>query len=249
MTALQSRPEQNRLARLRPTSGEGGASHAARLNWLRAGVLGANDGIISTAGLIVGVAGATSRIGPILTAGIAGLVAGAASMALGEYVSVSSQRDAERSLIARERRRLDEDPAAELDQLAEIYRRKGISEATARTVAEELTEHDVYAAHIDAQLGLDPDDLTNPWHAAISSGIAFTLGALLPLLAVWLAPAESRIPVTFVAVLLALALTGSGSAALGGARRSRAVLRIVVGGAIAMAVSFAIGHLLGVSGI
>ena len=249
MTDLQARPNPLRFVRPRPASRDGGPSHAARLNWLRAGVLGANDGIISTAGLIVGVAGATSQIGPILTAGVAGLVAGAASMALGEYVSVSSQRDAERSLIARERLRLEEDPAAELDQLAEIYRRKGISEATARSVAEELTAHDVYAAHIDAQLGLDPDDLTNPTHAAISSGVSFTLGALLPLAAVWLAPAGSRIVVTFVAVLLALALTGSGSAALGGAGRVRAVVRIVVGGAFAMAISFAIGHLLGVSGI
>jgi VIT1/CCC1 family predicted Fe2+/Mn2+ transporter len=229
--------------------GARGTSHAARLNWLRAGVLGANDGIISTAGLVVGVAGATRDIGPILTAGLAGLVAGAVSMALGEYVSVSSQRDAERSLIEREKRKLEEDPEAELEQLAEIYRAKGMSAATAHTVAVELTEHDVYAAHIDAQLGLDPDDLTNPSHAAISSGIAFTLGAILPILAIWLAPAAVRIPVTFVAVLLALAGTGSASAALGGAGHARAVSRIVVGGAAAMIITYAVGRLMGVSGI
>jgi vacuolar iron transporter family protein len=228
---------------------EGGTSHAARLNWLRAGVLGANDGIISTAGLVVGVAGATTAIGPILTAGLAGLVAGAVSMALGEYVSVSSQRDAERSLIERERRKLEEDPEAELEQLAEIYRAKGMSAATAHTVAVELTEHDVYAAHIDAQLGLDPDDLTNPTHAAISSGIAFTLGAILPILAIWLAPDAVRIPVTFAAVLVALAGTGSASAALGGAGHLRAVSRIVLGGAAAMIITYAVGRLLGVSGI
>jgi len=225
------------------------ASNAARLNWLRAGVLGANDGIISTAGLVVGVAGATSAIGPILTAGIAGLVAGAVSMALGEYVSVSSQRDAERSLIARERRKLEEDPETELEQLAMIYRGKGMSEATARTVAIELTAHDPYAAHIDAQLGLNPDDLTNPVHAAISSGLSFTLGAVLPILSISLAPADVRIPVTFVAVLFALALAGGASAALGGAGHVRAVLRIVLGGALAMLVTFGVGRLLGVSGI
>lgn len=232
-----------------PTDGERGTSHVARLNWLRAGVLGANDGIISTAGLVVGVAGATTVIGPILTAGLAGLVAGAVSMALGEYVSVSSQRDAERSLIEHERRKLEQDPDAELAQLTAIYQSKGMSAATARTVAVELTARDAHAAHIDAHFGLDPDDLTNPTHAAISSGVAFTLGAILPILAIWLAPAAIRIPVTFVAVLLALAGTGSASAALGGAGHRRAVSRIVLGGAAAMLITFAVGRLLGVSGI
>lgn len=227
--------------------GEG--NHAARLNWLRAGVLGANDGIISTAGLVVGVAGATSAIGPILTAGIAGLTSGAVSMALGEYVSVSSQRDAERALIARERRELEDDPDGELAELAAIYRAKGLSEVTARAVAAELTAHDPIAAHLDAELHLDPDELTNPMHAAVSSGISFTVGAILPLLAISLAPASVRIPVTFVAVLLALALTGRISATLGGAGHTRAVLRIVLGGAVAMAVTFAVGRLLGVSGL
>ncbi|WP_426596018.1 VIT1/CCC1 transporter family protein [Cellulomonas sp. McL0617] len=227
----------------------GQGRNAARLNWLRAGVLGANDGIISTAGLILGVAGATSAIGPILTAGIAGLVAGAVSMALGEYVSVSSQRDAERALIAQERQELLDDPDGELAELAAIYRSKGISPATARLVAAELTAHDPVAAHLDAELGLDPEALTNPTHAAVSSGISFTAGAALPILAVALAPAPIRIPVTFVAVLVALVLTGQISARLGGAGHRRAVLRLVVGGAAAMAVTYAIGQLLGVSGI
>ncbi len=226
-----------------------GTSHAARLNWLRAGVLGANDGIISTAGLVVGVASATTAIGPILTAGVAGLVAGAVSMALGEYVSVSSQRDAEQALIERERRELAEDPEGELQELAGLYRARGLSDATALAVATELTAIDPFAAHVQAELGLDPDDLTNPWHAAISSGIAFTAGAVLPLLAILLAPADARIAVTFVAVVLALAITGSVSARLGGAGRRRAVARLVVGGAIAMAVTFGVGRLLGVSGI
>ena len=246
VTDLDSRIPQTSSAVL-ASQDKGGISHAAKLNWLRAGVLGANDGIISTAGLVVGVAGATTAIGPILTAGVAGVVAGAVAMSLGEYVSVSSQRDAERSLIERERRLLDEDPEAELVQLAGIYQAKGMSAATARAVAEELSAHDVYAAHIDAQLGLDPDDLTNPSHAAISSGVSFTAGALLPILAIWLAPGTIRIPVTFVVVLLALAGTGSMSAALGGAGHLRAILRIVLGGAAAMIITYAIGRLLGVS--
>ena len=233
----------------RSRGGSAGTSPAAKLNWLRAGVLGANDGIISTAGLVVGVAGATSAIGPILTAGIAGLVAGAVSMALGEYVSVSSQRDAERVLIAEERRKLAEHPEAELEQLAGIYRARGMSESTARTAAIEVTAHDPYTAHRDAHVGLDPDDLTNPVHAAISSGISFTAGAILPILAMWLTPAGVRIPVTFVAVLLALAITGGSSAAAGGAGRVRAMLRIVLGGALAMIVTYGVGRLLGVSGI
>lgn len=226
-----------------------GTSHAARLNWLRAGVLGANDGIISTAGLVIGVASATTALGPILTAGVAGLVAGAVSMALGEYVSVSSQRDAERALIERERRELADDPEGELAELAGLYRARGLSDATALAVATELTAIDPFAAHVEAELGLDPDDLTNPWHAAISSGISFTAGAILPLLAIVLAPADARIAVTFVAVVLALVITGSVSARLGGAGRRRAVARLVVGGAIAMAVTFGVGRLLGVSGI
>jgi VIT1/CCC1 family predicted Fe2+/Mn2+ transporter len=171
------------------------------------------------------------------------------SMALGEYVSVSSQRDAEQALIARERRELAEDPEGELEELAGLYRARGLSEATALAVATELTAIDPFAAHVEAELGLDPDDLTNPWHAAISSGISFTAGAILPLLAILLAPAGARIAVTFVAVVLALAITGSVSARLGGAGRRRAVARLVVGGAIAMAVTFGVGRLLGVSGI
>ncbi|WP_199424949.1 VIT1/CCC1 transporter family protein [Actinotalea solisilvae] len=217
----------------------------ARLNWLRAGVLGANDGIISTAGVVVGVSAATDDASAILVAGVASLVAGAVSMALGEYVSVSSQRDTERALIALERRELLEDPEGELAELAGIYRGKGLSEATAHQVAVELTANDAVAAHVEAELGLDPDERTNPWHAAIASAVAFTVGALLPLVAVVLAPPAARVPVTFVAVVLALALTGSVSARLGRAHRLRAVVRLVVGGALAMAITFGIGALLG----
>jgi len=218
---------------------------SVRLNWLRAGVLGANDGIISVAGLVIGVAAATNRTGPILTAGLAGLVAGAVSMALGEYVSVSTQRDTERALLETERRELADDPAGELAELADIYRRKGLSAPTAHLVAEELTARDAFAAHVDAELNLDPDALTNPWHAALASAVAFTVGALLPLIAISVAPAPARVPATFVVVVLALVLTGSLSASLGGARRARAVARIVLGGALAMLVTFGIGALLG----
>lgn len=217
----------------------------ARLNWLRAGVLGANDGIISTAGVVVGVAAATPEPTAILVAGVASVVAGAVSMALGEYVSVSSQRDTERALIAEERRELEEDPEGELLELVEIYRRRGLTPGTARLVAVELTALDPVAAHVSAELGLDPHERTNPWHAAIASAVAFTVGALLPLLAVVLAPEGVRIPVTFAAVVLALAITGSVSARLGRARRLRAVIRLILGGALAMGVTFAIGALLG----
>jgi vacuolar iron transporter family protein len=222
---------------------------AARLNWLRAGVLGANDGIVSTAGIVVGVAGATTDRAAILTAGVAGLTAGAVSMALGEYVSVSSQRDTEKALLDKERRELADDPEAELAELAGIYEAKGLAAATAQQVARELTAKDAFTAHVDAELGIDPEALTNPWQAAGSSAVSFTVGALLPLIAIALPPPAGRVPVTFVAVLLALALTGSVSATVGGAGRRRAVARVVVGGAIAMVVTYLVGQLFGAAGI
>lgn len=222
---------------------------ASRLNWLRAGVLGANDGVVSTAGLVVGVAAATTETSAILTAGIAGLTAGAISMAAGEYISVSTQRDSEKALLAKERRELAESPEFELAELAQIYQAKGLSAETARKVAQELTEHDAFRAHAEAELGLDPTELTNPWEAAISSAVSFTLGALLPLLAILLLPVSLRIPVTFVAVLVALAVTGTVSARLGRSDPRRAVVRVVIGGALAMAVTYGIGQLAGVSGL
>ncbi|MBV8861042.1 MAG: VIT family protein [Mycobacterium sp.] len=220
-------------------------SVSARLNWLRAGVLGANDGIVSIAGIVVGVAAATVARGPILTAGVAGLTAGAVSMALGEYVSVSAQRDTERALLHMERRELRQDPRAELDELAALYQAKGLTSATARAVAEELTEHDPFAAHAEVELGLDPSQLTDPWRAALSSALSFAVGALLPLIAILAVPTTLRIPVTVVAVLLALMITGAVSARLGGAPRSRAILRNFVGGGLALAVTYLVGHLLG----
>lgn len=216
-----------------------------RLNWLRAGVLGANDGIVSVAALVVGVAGATTDSTALLLAGIAGLVGGAISMALGEYVSVSSQRDSEKALIAKEKRELEEMPAEELDELTELYRQRGLSLETARQVAEELTEHDALAAHLEVELHIDQDDLVNPWHAALSSAVSFTIGALLPLLAILLPPPGWRVPTTFVAVIIALALTGAISAQVGGSGRRRSAIRLVVGGALALAATWLIGTLLG----
>lgn len=221
------------------------AGAAGRLNWLRAGVLGANDGIVSIAGLVVGVAGATATRGTIVTAGIAGLIAGAVSMALGEYVSVSSQRDTERAMLAKERTELADFPDQELDELAALYEAKGLSAQTARQVAEELTAEDMFHAHADAELHIDPSALTNPWNAAGASAIAFTVGSLLPLAAITLTPSPVRVAVTFAVVVLALALTGYVSARLGSAAAGRAVTRLVVGGALAMAVTFGVGQLVG----
>ncbi|MGD1171008.1 VIT family protein [Mycobacterium seoulense] len=220
-------------------------SVSSRLNWLRAGVLGANDGIVSTAGIVVGVAAATIERAPVLTAGSAGLVAGAVSMALGEYVSVSTQRDTEKALLHKERQELRDDPAAELDELAALYEAKGLNAATARTVAEELTDHNPLLAHAEVELGINPEELTNPWQAASSSALSFAVGALLPLVAILVPPAAWRIPVTVAAVLIALVVTGAVSAGLGGAPKSRAVLRNVIGGGLALSITYAIGHLVG----
>jgi len=224
-------------------------SSASRLNWLRAGVLGANDGIVSVAAIVVGVAGATPAVAPILTAGLAGLVGGAISMALGEYVSVSSQRDSQRASIAQERRELAEDPEGELRELAELYRARGLSERTAEAVARELSEKDALAAHLSAEFSIQEEDVVSPWHAALASAVAFTIGALLPFAAILLSPVAVRVPITFVAVLLALALTGATAARIGGAPPGRATARVVLGGALALAATFAIGTLLGTAGV
>jgi VIT1/CCC1 family predicted Fe2+/Mn2+ transporter len=222
---------------------------AHRLNWLRAGVLGANDGIVSVAAIVVGVAGATAETGPILTAGAAGLVGGAISMALGEYVSVSSQSDSQKALIEKERRELEEEPEEELAELAAIYQSKGLSQDTAQAVARELTEHDALSAHLSAELNIDQEDIVSPWHAAFASAIAFVAGAILPMLAILLPPENIRVPLTFAAVLVALAVTGSVGAWIGGSSKSRAAVRVVIGGAVALAATFAIGNLLGATGV
>lgn len=218
---------------------------AGRLNWLRAGVLGANDGIVSVAAIMVGVAAATTTFTPILAGGLAALVGGAISMALGEYVSVSSQRDSQQALIAQERRELATQPEEELQELADLYRAKGLSTATARTVAEELMAHDALAAHLDAELGIDPDAIANPWIAALSSAVAFLSGGVLPMIALLLAPLPVRIPAIAVVVLVALAITGVLGARLGNSPVVRAAVRVLIGGALALIATILAGLLLG----
>lgn len=225
------------------------AATSSKLNWLRAGVLGANDGIVSVAALLVGVAAASTELGPVVVAGVAALVAGAISMALGEYVSVSTQRDTEKALIALERHELATMPEEELEELTRIYEGKGLTRDTAEKVAAELTAHDALGAHLEAELHMGEEDLTNPWHAAGASALAFVIGGILPLVALLAVPAELRIIAVFVVVLLALVLTGWISARLGGSPRVPAILRIVVGGALALAATTLIGSLFGVAGV
>jgi vacuolar iron transporter family protein len=215
--------------------------------WLRAGVLGANDGVVSIASLVVGVAAADSSMGAIFTAGLAGLVGGALSMAVGEYVSVSSQRDVEEADLERERRELRDTPERELDELTALLAAKGLSPETARAAAVELTDHDALAAHAAEELGLQLDGLARPVQAATASAIAFALGAALPLLSIGLSATAVRIAVTAATTLIALTGLGAASARLGGAPMFPAVRRVVLGGALAMAVTAAIGSLFGAS--
>lgn len=210
-------------------------------------MLGSNDGIVSTAGLVVGVAGATSNVGAILIAGLAGLVAGALSMAGGEYTSVSAQRDTERAALAQERCELENMPDEELAELAELYEAQGLSKATAALVADELTAHDALRAHAQIELGIDPDHHANPWAAALASMVSFALGSVLPLLAIALPPVDLRIPVTFAAVIASLSVTGWVAAHLGGASPGRAILRNVAVSLVTMIVTFLIGSLVGSS--
>ena len=222
------------------------AANTHRLNALRAAVLGANDGIVSTAGIVMGVAGATNNRTALLIAGVAGLVAGAMSMGTGEYVSVSTQRDSEKSILRLEARELEAMPETEQRELAKMYEEKGLDAELAATVAAQLTAHDALAAHADIEFGIDPDELTNPWHAAFASMISFTLGSMLPLLCVVLVPASARIVVTVLAVVAALAVTGFVSARLSLSPRLRAILRNVAGGLLAMGVTYLIGSLVGI---
>lgn len=218
-----------------------------RLNWLRAAVLGANDGIVSMAGLLVGVAGAAAGREALLAAGVAGLAAGAMSMAVGEYVSVSAQRDSEKGMLDLERRELQALPAEELRELAAILVGRGLTPETAHQAAVELTEHDAFRAHAHFELGIDPDAHTNPWEAAWASLVAFAVGGAIPFLAILLASDVLAVPVTVVAVVVALALTGVTSARLGRARVLPALVRNVGGGLLAMAITFAIGRAFGVA--
>lgn len=218
-----------------------------KLNWLRAGVLGANDGIVSVAGLVVGVAGGTTDLTTILLAGTAGLAAGALSMAGGEFVSVSAQRDTERAMLRLEKHELRTMPEEEERELAEIYENKGLSPALAAQVARELTEKDPLQAHAEAELRIDPGELTSPWQAAWASFAAFTVGALLPLLGITLPPVSLRVWVAGAAVVVALALTGWISARLGSAPIGKAIARNVGVGTLTMVVTYFVGLLSGIA--
>jgi VIT1/CCC1 family predicted Fe2+/Mn2+ transporter len=226
-------------------SPQGEKHFSQRIGLLRAMVLGANDGIISTACLILGVAAADATGHAILVAGTAGLVAGAASMAIGEYVSVSSQRDSEQADIQKETWELENTPDRELAELTGIYQAKGLSHKLAREVAEELTAHDALSTHLAEELGISRHNLARPLQAAVSSAAAFSIGAGIPLLASSLANDASRIWVTIVTVFAALLGLGVGSARFGGAHPVRPVLRILLGGGAAMAFTMAIGSLFG----
>jgi vacuolar iron transporter family protein len=217
---------------------------ASRLNWLRAGVMGANDGIVSTAGMVVGVAGAAVSDDALLAAGIAAVAAGALSMAVGEYVSVSSQRDSQQAELEHEKARLAGSEHG-IEELAAVIQGRGIEPALAHEVAVQLTEKDALAAHARIELGIDPGELSNPWHAGLASMIAFIAGGLVPLAAILLSPRSFAVPVTAIAVIAALALTGSVSAHLGHAPKLRASARTAAGGILAMAITYGIGSLIG----
>jgi vacuolar iron transporter family protein len=221
------------------------ADLGGRLNWLRAGVLGANDGLVSTAGIVVGVAGATAAVSTIFTAGLAGLVAGALSMAGGEYVSVSTQRDTEAAAVARERHELATLPEAEEAELASLYQARGLSEPLARQVAQELMAGDALRAHAEAELRIDPEGLTNPWHAAGASFLAFAVGGLLPLAAILAPVANYRVALCVAAVIVGLILTGYVSARLGHAPPRAAIARNVAVGILTMAITWIVGRFTG----
>src|SRR5512146_1688101 len=216
-----------------------------RIGWLRAAVLGANDGIVSTASLIVGVAAATPNLNDVLIAGVAGLVAGAMSMAAGEYVSVSSQSDTERADLARERRELKDDPAFELDELAEIYVKRGVEKPLALQVAGQLMAKDALTAHARDELGISEITTARPVQAALTSAASFSVGAAMPLLMVVVSPAGALIPVVSAASLGFLALLGAIGARAGGANVLRATVRVTFWGALAMALTAGIGKLFG----
>ena len=221
-------------------------SMAAKLNWLRAGVLGANDGIMSTSGLILGVAASPGvSSATIVIAGVAAVVAGSISMAGGEYTSVSAQRDSEKAALAVERQELADNPEGELRELAWFYEQKGISPTLAIQVAEELTAKDALKAHAEAELGIDSDNHVSPLQAALSSFVAFALGGMLPLLAVAGPWVDYRIQATIVSVVLALILTGFVGARIGGAKSGRGILRNLVVSLLTMGITYVIGHLVG----
>jgi VIT1/CCC1 family predicted Fe2+/Mn2+ transporter len=218
---------------------------SARAGWLRAAVLGSDDAIVSTASLMIGVAASAATEQSILIAGVAGLVAGAMSMAAGEYVSVSSQRDAEQADIDQEKRELATEPRAELRELAAIYENRGLEPALAMKVAEQLSKHDRLGAHMRDELGIDRATLARPLQAALVSAVSFATFALIPILALLAAPVALRLPVIALASLASLSALGAFGGYLGGAAILRAAVRVTLGGGLAMAVTAGIGRLLG----
>lgn len=217
----------------------------SRIGWMRAAMLGANDGIVSTASLIIGVASASAGQGEIAVAGVAALVAGAMSMAAGEYVSVSSQSDAEQAELAKERKELIDLPEAEHSELADIYEERGLKPETAREVARQLMADDPLRAHARDELGITDLSAAQPVQAAISSAVSFAIGAALPLSLVWIVPLGVLVPVEAAASLVFLALLGAVGAKAGGASIGRAILRVTFWGGLAMALTAGIGHLIG----
>jgi VIT1/CCC1 family predicted Fe2+/Mn2+ transporter len=216
-----------------------------RSNWLRAGVLGANDGIVSTASLMLGVSAAHASNHAILTAGVAGLTAGALSMAVGEYVSVSSQKDSEHADIAIERRSLQANPEAELEELAHIYVHRGLDPKLADQVAQQLHAHDAEAAHLRDELGIDQTTMANPLQASLASAVSFSVGAIVPILAAIILPDRQSGLGIVIFSLVALAISGGIGAYIGGGHRLRAASRVFIGGGAAMAITAFIGHLIG----
>ncbi len=229
------------------TIGFGGLG--AKLNWLRAAVLGANDGVVSGSGILLGVAAADhSNISAIMVAGVAGLLAGACAMAMGEYVSVFSQRDTEEALIVVERKVLQENPQAARDELLQSYRNQGLSDATTQIVVDELMSHNPLAALLRAKHGVHEEELTEPWHAAVASAVSFTTGFIFPLAAMYLG-GEMRVPLTVCVGAVGLLLTGWISAVISGSGKTKPILRNVVGGLAAMVITYGVNQFFGVHGI
>jgi VIT1/CCC1 family predicted Fe2+/Mn2+ transporter len=232
------------MAARRPVRRHHETHQSGRTGWLRAAVLGSNDAIVSTSSLMVGVAASQAARPAVLVAGVAGLVAGAMSMAVGEYLSVSSQRDAEKADIERETAELAEEPQAELQELATIYAKRGLDRDLAMRVAEQLSAHDTLGAHLRDELGIDPAALARPVQAAWISAVSFGTFATIPIVALLAAPSALRLPVIAAVSLVSLAALGALGAYLGGAPRANAAFRVTVGGAFAMAVTAAIGKLI-----
>ena len=227
------------------TSSKASSKSSSKLNKLRAGVLGANDGIVSISSLVMGVAGATNNKGTIFTAGMAALVAGALSMAVGEYVSVSSQSDAEKMYIKREKQELAESPVEELEELTQAYVDMGVTRETAGDVALQLTAKSAIKAHLQTEYNMDENEISSPMHAAVASLGAFTIGGLIPFVTIIVSPSGLRLITTVLAVVVALIGTGYMSAHAGGAPKLRAILRVVIGGLVAMTATYFIGKLFG----